>query len=111
MIDSEGADALTGAELARWCYDNPNLAARTIEGLRAGDCEKIAQDCDAEMARLSGIIIDQAHEIERLRGVAQTPSARATLADIEANIRIALANIVALSDVPSAASTDREDKP
>jgi hypothetical protein len=28
-------EALTGgAGLARWCYDNPNLAARTIEGLR-----------------------------------------------------------------------------
>jgi hypothetical protein len=26
--------ALTGAELGRWCYENPNLAARTIEGLR-----------------------------------------------------------------------------
>ncbi len=29
----------------------------------AGDCEKIAQDCDAEMARLSGIIIDQMNEL------------------------------------------------
>jgi hypothetical protein len=27
-------EALIGAGLARWCYDNPNLAARTIEGLR-----------------------------------------------------------------------------
>jgi hypothetical protein len=25
----------SGAELGRWCYENPNLAARTIEGLRA----------------------------------------------------------------------------
>lgn len=28
-------ELLAGAELARWCYDHPNLAARTIEGLRA----------------------------------------------------------------------------
>lgn len=28
-------EALVGAALARWCYENPNLAARTIEGLRS----------------------------------------------------------------------------
>ncbi|WLB14775.1 hypothetical protein QIH87_50050 (plasmid) [Bradyrhizobium elkanii] len=29
------SEALSGTSLARWCYENPNLAARTIEGLRA----------------------------------------------------------------------------
>ena len=28
-------EALTGAALGRWCYENPNLAALTIEKLRA----------------------------------------------------------------------------
>jgi hypothetical protein len=28
-------NVLTGAALGRWCYENPNLAARTIELLRA----------------------------------------------------------------------------
>ena len=32
----DSSDALTGADLGRWCYENPNLAALTIEGLRAG---------------------------------------------------------------------------
>jgi len=31
----DSSDALTGADLGRWCYENPNLAALTIEGLRA----------------------------------------------------------------------------
>lgn len=33
-------EALTGAALARWCYENPNLAARTIEGLRGQPCDQ-----------------------------------------------------------------------
>lgn len=32
---ADDAKAMVGAELGRWCYENPNLAARTIEGLRA----------------------------------------------------------------------------
>jgi len=30
----DSSSALTGAALARWCYENPNLAALTIESLR-----------------------------------------------------------------------------
>jgi hypothetical protein len=37
-------DILTGAELARWCYDNPNLAASTIEGLRMSGMTKEERD-------------------------------------------------------------------
>jgi hypothetical protein len=29
-------DLPTGATLGRWCYENPNLAAAIIEGLRSG---------------------------------------------------------------------------
>lgn len=36
--DAPESDALTGAALGRWCYENPNLAAATIEGLRGNAC-------------------------------------------------------------------------
>jgi hypothetical protein len=32
---------LTGAALARWCYENPNLAAMTIERLRGVPIEPV----------------------------------------------------------------------
>lgn len=35
---------LTGAELGHWCYENPNLAARTIEGLRGSGMTKEERD-------------------------------------------------------------------
>ena len=43
-------EVLTGAALGRWCYENPNLAATTIEGLRHGsrapaDRAKIIEQC------------------------------------------------------------------
>ena len=38
-VDSGAGEALTGAVLGRWCYENPNLAARTIEGLRRKDVD------------------------------------------------------------------------
>jgi hypothetical protein len=44
-------EPLTGAALARWCYNNPNLAAATIEGLRI-DADKIV----AEFERIFGKI-------------------------------------------------------
>lgn len=34
----------TGAALARWCYENPNLAAKTIEGLRESGMTKDERD-------------------------------------------------------------------
>lgn len=37
-------EPLTGAELARWCHDNPNLAASTIEGLRGSGMTKEERD-------------------------------------------------------------------
>jgi hypothetical protein len=33
-FEAANGGPLRGAALARWCYENPNLAARTIEGLR-----------------------------------------------------------------------------
>jgi hypothetical protein len=33
------AGSTSGTELGRWCYENPNVAARTIEGLRAALAE------------------------------------------------------------------------
>jgi hypothetical protein len=37
-------EPLTGAELARWCYENPNRAASTIEGLRMSGMTKEERD-------------------------------------------------------------------
>jgi hypothetical protein len=37
-------EPLTGAELARWCYENPNQAASTIEGLRMSGMIKEERD-------------------------------------------------------------------
>lgn len=42
-------NSLLGGELARWCYDNPNLAARTIEGLR-GNAQPSSGSEDAKRA-------------------------------------------------------------
>ena len=42
-------DLLTGAALGRWCYENPNLAATTIEGLRHGS--RALDDIAAERKR------------------------------------------------------------
>lgn len=35
---------LTGVALGRWCYENPNLAASTIEGLRGSSMAKEERD-------------------------------------------------------------------
>lgn len=61
-------EALVGAALARWCYVNPNMAARTIEGLRGPDDELIGLN-----ARLSDALI----EIKQLRAELAKPKAEA----------------------------------
>lgn len=43
---------VTGAELARWCYENPNLAASTIEGLRGPGMTKEERDLLLIIARI-----------------------------------------------------------
>ena len=60
-FEAANGGPLTGAALARWCYENPNLAAKTIEGLRAAlaaarpDREGW-QKYEEAMAALGGII-------------------------------------------------------
>jgi hypothetical protein len=77
--------------------------------------QEIAQDCDAEMARLSGIIIDQTHEIERLRGISIAKTTRphlitreAAAARIEA-LEKALRRIDAINDNPAIFNKDFDD--
>jgi hypothetical protein len=50
-LDYAGGEALTDAELGRWCYENPNLAAMTIRGLRRKDNDL----SDRLLARASAI--------------------------------------------------------
>lgn len=49
----------TSAELGRWCYENPNLAAVTIEGLRA----QINTPETADF--MKGIPLEAAHQRDR----------------------------------------------
>ena len=52
-------DPLSGAELARWCYENPNLAALTIEGLRAGPAATPTLDDEDQMEKISALSGDR----------------------------------------------------
>lgn len=65
------SEALSGTSLARWCYENPNLAARTIEGLRAlseGQPASPAEDCSEQAQNDRLFELDQPYDAETTDG-------------------------------------------